>query len=703
MRQREPISPVRKIEDGDGMTVPDQRSRLLICNCQKTMDIDGERLAGALSQPSPLTVYSELCRGQIGAFEASLEAGGDVRVACTQEAPLFREIAEGKARASNIRFTNIRERAGWCADKPAALPKIAALLAEAAYDTKPAGAATLKSEGVCLVYGRGQGALDAAFALSGRLSVTVLLTDPDDALPPAIASVPINRGHITRASGHLGAFQIEVNGYAPMVPSSRQSMQFVLPRDGARSTCDVIFDMSGGTPLFADAKRRDGYFRVDPNNPAAVARAMFEIADMIGEFEKPLYVAYEAGLCAHARSQKVGCSNCIDHCPTGAIAPDGDHVAVDPAICGGCGSCAAVCPTGAIGYDYPGRTDFLSRVRILLETYRKAGGVRPVVLFHDEKHGAPLISAMSRLGRGLPPNVLPMSLFSVHQIGHDQLAAALTLGAEHILVVAPPEDSAELAALEGQIALMRCILDGLGFRGPRLHLSTEFDPDALESILYELPAMPLIPVAPFSMIGSKREVARMALAKLKSLAPEPKEVIDLPAGAPYGRIRVDVAGCTLCLACVGACPANALSDDPDRPRLAFTEAACVQCGICVATCPEKVIRLEPRYNFAPGALSPEVLNTEEPFHCVSCGKPFGTKSTIERVVARLKGRNAMFQTEAQLRLIQMCDTCRVVAMAEEGTDPLKGPPRPRVRTTDDYVRIERRSGKPGKTPDDFLN
>ena len=57
----------------------------------------------------------------------------------------------------------------------------------------------------------------------------------------------------------------------------------------------------------------------------------------------------------------------------------------------------------------------------------------------------------------------------------------------------------------------------------------------------------------------------------------------LPAGSPYGRIDVDIAGCMLCLACVGACPVAALSDNPERPQLSFTEAACVECGIRVAT------------------------------------------------------------------------------------------------------------------------
>ena len=63
----------------------------------------------------------------------------------------------------------------------------------------------------------------------------------------------------------------------------------------------------------------------------------------------------------------------------------------------------------------------------------------------------------------------------------------------------------------------------------------------------------------------------------------------------------------------------------------------MQCGICVATCPENVISLEPRYDFTPAALAPVVLKAEEPFHCKRCGKPFGTRSSVEKVMERLKG------------------------------------------------------------------
>ncbi len=678
---------------------------LLVCNCQRTMEIDAARLAAGLGVPS-LTVHHELCRAQVKSFETALDAGQPLLVACTQEAPLFQEVAREKGSETPLAFTNIRERAGWSADRQhSPLPKMAALLADAAFEPKPAGVATLRSEGVCLVYGRGQQALDVAAELSGRLSVSVLLTDAGDAVPPSSAAVPIAKGRIRTAKGHLGSFEIEVDGYAAMLPSSRKACDFALARNGARSTCDIIIDITGERALFTDAQRRDGYLRADPTRDGDVARLMLKAVDLVGEFEKPLYVSLDPAICAHARSAKVGCRNCLDNCPTGAITPAGDHVAVDAAICGGCGNCNAVCPTGAISYAYPTRADLAQRIAILLRTYASAGGKRPVILFHDDQHGSSLIAASARLGRGLPGNVIPLSLFSALQLGHETMLATLAMGAEHVVVLASPEHAEELAALEQQAALADALLTGMGIGGPRILLSTDRDPDAVEALLYGLPARPALAFEALNALGSKRELARSALSRLKGLGADPlPEIIALPAGAPYGRIDVKVDGCTLCLACVGACPANALSDNPERPQLAFTEAACVQCGICVATCPEKVITLEPRYNFSNAAMTPAVMKSEEPFHCVSCGKPFGTKATIERVLARLEGKHSMFKSSDQARLIQMCDTCRITTMAQSKDDPFYVGERPRVRTTDDYLAEAKAApAATPKKPDDFLN
>jgi ferredoxin len=154
---------------------------------------------------------------------------------------------------------------------------------------------------------------------------------------------------------------------------------------------------------------------------------------------------------------------------------------------------------------------------------------------------------------------------------------------------------------------------------------------------------------------------------------------------------VDVAGCTLCLACVGACPTGALVDNPERPELRFIEDACVQCGLCKATCPEKVISLKPQLDFRAATATARVLKEEEPFCCIRCGKPFGVKSTIERVTAKLEGKHWMFKGQAQrLDVLKMCEDCRVIVVTEENLDPYGAPARPAPKTTEDYLRERER-------------
>ena len=56
-----------------------------------------------------------------------------------------------------------------------------------------------------------------------------------------------------------------------------------------------------------------------------------------------------------------------------------------------------------------------------------------------------------------------------------------------------------------------------------------------------------------------------------------------------------------------------------------------------------------------------VLNETEPFDCISCGKPLGTKKLIDNMLVKLAG-HSMFQTEGSLKRLQMCADCRVVDM-----------------------------------------
>jgi ferredoxin len=172
-------------------------------------------------------------------------------------------------------------------------------------------------------------------------------------------------------------------------------------------------------------------------------------------------------------------------------------------------------------------------------------------------------------------------------------------------------------------------------------------------------------------------------------------VTPLPEQAPFGSVDVDVDGCTLCLSCVSACPTGALRDNPERPALSFVENACIQCGLCKATCPEKVITLRPQLDFRNTAVSARLLKEEEPFGCIRCGKLFGVKSAIERVVAKLQGAHWMYKgSSGRLDAIKMCEDCRVAFALEESFDP-HGAPGRSIRTTDDYLR-ERDEQQGGK-------
>ena len=100
--------------------------------------------------------------------------------------------------------------------------------------------------------------------------------------------------------------------------------------------------------------------------------------------------------------------------------------------------------------------------------------------------------------------------------------------------------------------------------------------------------------------------------------------------------------------------------------------------------------MRPQLDFRAATASARVIKQEEPFACVSCGKPFGVKSTIERVAAKLEGKHWMFKGSAQrLDVIKMCDDCRVAAMTASDFDPY-GAPRPNPRTSEDYLRERER-------------
>jgi ferredoxin len=672
------------------------------CSCEGTMPLDASAIARGCG--GTLKTADQLCGRELDRFREALNLGVPVTVSCTLQAPLFDEVAEEMGAEDRVVYAKIRETAGWSTEAAQAGPKMAALLAAAAEPVPDVGTVALESQGVALIYGRDAVAIEAGRRLAGDLDVTVLLTRPDAVEPPQRNDFPILRGTIAGATGRLGAFTLRIDDYALPAPSSRTHLIFGPARNGATSTCDVVLDLTGGTPLFPAHDLRSGYLRADPRDPAAVERAITAAADLVGTFDKTRFVDFRADLCAHSRSKITGCTRCLEVCPTGAIASAGDTVAIDPAICAGCGNCAAVCPTGAAAYAVPPADALMRRLRSLMLAYGQAEGqsptpIAPTILFHDGDHGEPLIDALARHGDGLPARVLPVRVNEITQLGPEALAALFAYGAAGVRILARARPHHDLDSLHRTVTLADTLAQALGYGAdaPVVSVIETDDPDALAAALSETaPGTPSPRPSRFMPVGGKREVLRFALREMYEAAPEPTAYVPLAAGAPFGGLDFRTDDCTLCLACVGACPTNALSDSSDRPLLAFEESLCVQCGLCAATCPESVIDLKPGLDFEAWTAPRRIVKEEEPFCCIACAKPFGTRSTIERVVEKLRERHWMFSGTGgaeRINALMMCEDCRVEAALNQGFDPHAGPERSRTRTTEDYLRERTERGE----------
>ena len=642
--------------------------RLVLCSCEGSQAIDAQALAQATGF-SCSKVYSSLCYSQQdrAAKELSHE---NVLIACGQEIDFFQDLAE-ELEANEPDFIDLRDRAGWSVDEKSKTPKMVALLADAQMDLNQQKSLDVISHGACFIFGEPEAVLRAAESLKDQLALTLLFENLDDA--PDDRSFDVMLGSLRKVSGALGGFQIEVDQAQFLIPSGKGAYKYGPPKDGGQADCDIVLDLSGAAPKVAAPDKREGYLRADPKDPIAVARAILEAGQLIGTFEKPLYVKVEEHLCAHSRAETIACSNCLNICPTGAITPQGEHVVIDPMICAGCGACSAVCPSGAISYDAPSPELMFLRLRTLSEAYRSAGGVDPSLLVVDDGLGSDMLRASARYFGGLPADCIPLTLSAVSTFGHAEITAAFACGFASVDILLTP--GSERDAFEREIPLAEAIC------GPgKIRLLEESDPEALSDVLFDrTPQKGLIDT--IIPMGSRRQVTRTAAQAIH----DKDTILPLPANAPYGAVLVNTDTCTLCLSCVSLCPSGALADNPDKPELRFQEDACLQCGLCANICPEKAIVLKPQLNLTDTALSQVILNEEDPFACIECGALFGVKSTVERILEKLSGKHAMFASEKAAQMIQMCDKCRVGAQFHIENNPFAGDSRPKVRTTEDYL------------------
>lgn len=533
--------------------------------------------------------------------------------------------------------------------RPDGRARAAALARLRLAEVTPTSVVEFNSRGRCLVIGPEPDALDLVRCLAGKLDCVVAV--PGETAPDVdrIEGIDVVRGGRPVVRGALGDFDVRL-----ATGSTQLALGAMLAPPVERF--DLVVDL-GSPPLLQQAMPPLGYYAPGPDAEAR-ATLVGVLPEMRGEFEKPKYFNYNPEICAHGRNGKHACTRCIDACPAEAIVSFGEQVQVNPYLCQGGGACAAVCPSGAMTYAYPVAGELLHALQGLLRDYRDAGGSSPSLLLHDETSGATLEGG---LAAAMPEQVLPVAIEEIGSTGMDAWLACLAYGAEAVVLLTcdrtPPQ---VIEALQEQLATAQAILAGYGYPETRLRIVNGDQPAAALRTLGELPSGQARRAATFvAPRADKRGTLRLALEHLQADAPAAKRVTPLPAGAPFGEVRVNAAACTLCMSCVSACPTHALLDGRGLPQLQFREWSCVQCGLCARTCPEDAITLAPRLlNDIEARERPRILHEEQPVCCVSCGKPFATRSLLDKLTRKLEG-HWMFQSDEARRRLQMCEDCRV--------------------------------------------
>ncbi len=371
--------------------------------------------------------------------------------------------------------------------------------------------------------------------------------------------------------------------------------------------------------------------------------------EQLSKYFKTLYsaeikevVCHNNNICQYSGKHDAGCSRCVVSCPYGAITKGESGISVDHILCEECGNCVSACPTGAMQNGYFTDSSLLQYLRTLPISQSSE-----LVLGSEKELHTLWWHNHSRQD----DNVFYLEYSSLQFLSNFHLLLFFAFGFRKVTLLS--DENSQNSLLSQEVAKANAISSNL-FDIDIAQISTlaEFAATVNNKAPHPLPSLVEI---------DNYDNRRAALAQILShlITEAGKPFINDKNYKDFLSISCEEKGCTHCFACLNECKTRALQTDEEQVSLTYQAGACVGCGVCVQVCPEKVLSLGNNRIVDQQFFTRVNLAQSEPARCRECGKVYGSKKSLEKVLQILSAKEAVDETH-----FEYCSDCRVIKLFE---------------------------------------
>jgi ferredoxin len=348
--------------------------------------------------------------------------------------------------------------------------------------------------------------------------------------------------------------------------------------------------------------------------------------------------------CVRALSINSACTECVEVCPTDAIAITGRLPSINQAICIGCAGCVASCPTEALALDDFNPTEFFFAFMSDEETLVSCQKNVPCITSLGSEH----LLALCGMKKGLRLDIGHCSECSIgEKVVHDiqkrvenvNYALEAIESPYCVDLVNEGYTAAEKKEEKGRRDFFKTFhLNKIG--AVKANFEREIQRSTDEFIAHTTDSSHTQELRT-KKITDRRKLFFTALKRFEK--PLVYHVVEADKIIFTSQKLMDESKCTACELCYRICPTGALTSDMRSSKIDFDPFLCVKCHLCHDVCESQAISVSTSYNLKEW-YEPAVQNliTFSIRRCDECGLTFcsvGGETVCRR--CRLEEEEAM--------------------------------------------------------------